>query len=218
MTTVKKACKLVIFDMDGVLTTHISSWMFVHEYFGVDNEKSYYDYIEGRIDDLEFMRRDIALWLREKPDITCDDIREILNGVPLMKGAKETLQVLKEHGIKSAIVSGGLDILAKRLQEELGIDYVRANGIETDENGRLTGNGILRVPLDSKEKPVREITNAAGVDCLETAAVGDTGIDASMLKLCGIGIAFDPKDQYTTESADIVIHTKDLREIIKYII
>ena len=32
--------KLVIFDMDGVLTDIISSWKHIHDYFGCSNQKS----------------------------------------------------------------------------------------------------------------------------------------------------------------------------------
>ena len=54
--------ELVIFDMDGVLTDTISSWKYVHDYFGSSNERSVDDYLRGKIDDLEFIKRDVALW------------------------------------------------------------------------------------------------------------------------------------------------------------
>ncbi|MCK4614809.1 MAG: HAD-IB family phosphatase [Thermoplasmata archaeon] len=218
MSDEKPRYPLVIFDMDGVLTDHISSWMFVHNHFGVDNEDGYEDYRQGRIDDLEFMRRDIGLWRQKKPGITCEDVRSILNGVPLMPGANEVFQLLKQEGVKTAIISGGLEQLAERLRTELGIDLIRSNGLETDGNGALTGEGILRVPLRSKEAVTREVASVAGVPLERTAAIGDTMIDATMLRMCALGIAFDPKDASTSGSADVVIHDKDLREILKYIL
>ncbi len=210
--------QLVIFDMDGVLTDHVSSWMYMHTYFNVDNEKGYRDYKEGRIDDLEFMSQDIRLWRKNKPDITVDDVRTILDHIPYMPGAQEVFRQLNQHGVRTAIISGGLDSLATRLQDELGVTWVRSNGLETDGNGRLTGEGILRVSLRSKDDIVREIVQKAGVTLEQTAAIGDTRIDASMLKMCSLGIAFDPKDQITEDSADVVIRKKDLREILKYLI
>ena len=57
--------KLVVFDMDGVLTEYFSSWVRVHEHFGTDNDEALRLYMEGKIDDEEFMRRDIALWTPE---------------------------------------------------------------------------------------------------------------------------------------------------------
>jgi phosphoserine phosphatase len=55
--------KLICFDLDGVLTKVESSWRYVHNYFSVNNEASLKLYLEGKIDDREFMRRDIKLWL-----------------------------------------------------------------------------------------------------------------------------------------------------------
>ena len=52
---------IVVFDLDGVLVDIQSSWDWVHRHFGVDNDESLAQYLAGQIDDLEFMRRDIAL-------------------------------------------------------------------------------------------------------------------------------------------------------------
>ena len=32
----------VVFDLDGVLADTISSWVWIHEHFGVNNDVSYY--------------------------------------------------------------------------------------------------------------------------------------------------------------------------------
>src|SRR5512137_1631033 len=107
--------RLVVFDMDGVLADIESSWVHVHRHFGVSNDHSLYAYLRGEIDDLEFIRRDIQLWRKANPDITANDIGEILADVPLMPGAAETVDGLRAKGHRTAIVSAGIDILAERI-------------------------------------------------------------------------------------------------------
>ena len=65
---------LVAFDMDGVLVDYLSSWTWVHDRFGVSNEESVISFMDGEIDDMEFMRRDIALWLKHRPGLGLGDV------------------------------------------------------------------------------------------------------------------------------------------------
>ena len=44
--------RLVVFDMDGVLTDIISSWRYVHDFFGSSNDRSVNAYLKGEIDDM----------------------------------------------------------------------------------------------------------------------------------------------------------------------
>src|SRR5512137_2662595 len=120
--SIKKMDKLelVIFDMDGVLTDIYSSWKYVHDYFNSSNEKSVEAYLKGQIDDMEFIRRDANLWKENGTPIKKEKLTKILADVPLMNGAKKCISFLKEKGIKTAIVSAGLDILAERVGKELG--------------------------------------------------------------------------------------------------
>ena len=62
--------KFVAFDLDGVLVDTFSSWVWMHKHFNVNNDHSLYAYQRGEIDYGEFMRRDIALWLENKKDMT----------------------------------------------------------------------------------------------------------------------------------------------------
>ena len=82
---------LVIFDMDGTLTRCKSSWAFVHEELGGNNDEAYQAFINMEIDEAEFMRRDIGLWIEARPGITDFDIARILTNMPLMDGIQETI-------------------------------------------------------------------------------------------------------------------------------
>jgi phosphoserine phosphatase len=55
-----KNLDLVAFDMDGVLADTISSWKYIHDYFNTSNEESVTEYIQGKIDDMEFIKRDAS--------------------------------------------------------------------------------------------------------------------------------------------------------------
>jgi len=102
--------------MDGVFTVCRSSWAWVHRHYGVDNEKSVRDYLQGRIDDYEFMRRDIALWRRALGrEVTVEDVVRPLKDIKFTQGAVELVEGLKERGYRVGIISGGLDLLAERL-------------------------------------------------------------------------------------------------------
>jgi phosphoserine phosphatase len=61
--------KLVVFDMDGVIADVGSSWVHVHESFGVNNDHSLRAYLRGEINDVEFIQRDIKLWKDKDPAI-----------------------------------------------------------------------------------------------------------------------------------------------------
>jgi len=206
--------KLVVFDMDGVLTDTISSWKYVHDYFGSSNDKSVNAYLEGKIDDMEFIKRDASLWRVDGKPIKGVKLVEILSDVPLMKGTLDCIGFLKKHGIQTAIVSAGIDVLARRVADEAGIDHVFANGLKTDKDGFVTGEGVLNVRLMYKEKTVKKLSELSNVPLECIAAVGNSCFDIPMFEACGLGIAFNPEDDCVREVADVVVEAKDLCEIL----
>ena len=210
--------RLVVFDLDGVLADFISSWMFVHRHFDVDNEKGYTLFMEKKISDEEFMKTDIALWLGKNPKVTEGDIQEILDGIPLVPGAKETFRELKRHGLRTVIISGGINLLAERIGKAVGADLVFANALDTMENGQLTGNGVSIVPLRGKDQVLKKVQEELGITREETVAVGDSVIDLALFDQSGLTIAFNCSSKELLDRADVHVEKKDLREILKHIL
>jgi len=206
--------ELVVFDMDGVLTDTISSWKYVHDYFGSSNDRSVNAYLQGKIDDMEFIKRDVSLWRIDDKPITHGKLVEILSDVPLMKGVKKCIGFLNGHGVKTAIVSAGLDILARRVADETGIDHVFANGLKADKKGFVTGEGLLNVKLMYKEKTIEELSKISEISLGRIAAVGNSCFDIPMFETCGLGIAFNPEDDCVRKAADYVVEARDLTKIL----
>ena len=206
--------ELVVFDMDGVLTDTISSWKYIHDYFGGSNARSVDEYLKGKIDDMEFIKRDVALWKENGKPIKKDKLVDILSDVPLMNGAKKCMTFLRNKNVKTAIVSAGLDILAERVAKDLGIDYVFANGVKADKRGFITGEGLLNVRLMYKDEAVKKLAAESKVSPGKIAAVGNSCFDISMFEICGIGIAFNPEDECVRKVADVIVEGKDLSKII----
>jgi phosphoserine phosphatase len=203
--------------MDGVLTDIISSWKYIHDYFNTSNDRSVDEYLKGKIDDVEFIKRDASLWKENGKPIKKEKLIEILSDIPLIRGAPECINTLKNQGIKTAIISAGLDILAKDVGKRLGIDYVYSNGIESDKNGRLTGNGIIQVRLMYKDQTVKKLAQKLDIAFNKIAAVGNSCFDIPMFRTSGLSIAFNPGDDCVREAADIVVEGKDLRKILPYL-
>jgi phosphoserine phosphatase len=212
-----KDVKLVVFDMDGVLTDIYSSWKYVHDFFNTSNEKSVYAYLKGEIDDMEFIRRDAALWKQNGRALKKEKLVEILSDVSLMHGAKECISYLKKRNVKTAIVSAGLNVLAEKVGSELGIDYVYSNGINVDENGFLTDEGIVGVKLKAKDETVKKLAEKTGINKASIVAVGNSCFDVPMFEVAGLGIAFNPDDECVKKYADVVISEKDLRLVYMFL-
>jgi phosphoserine phosphatase len=210
--------KFVAFDLDGVLVDTFSSWVWMHKYFDVNNDHSLYAYQNGEIDYLEFMRRDIQLWLEKKENMTIQDVADILSDVPMMKGAKDVVQALKEKNIKTAIISCGIEVLAQRIANELGIDFVVANGLVADEEGKLTGEGTLTIELADKGTPLKNLLEKNKIAKEDCVSIGNSYGDAGMFKVSGFSIAFNPHDDITRETADVVVEGDDLRGIMEHIL
>lgn len=209
---------LVAFDMDGVLVDYLSSWTWVHDRFGVSNEESVISFMDGEIDDMEFMRRDIALWLKHRPGLGLRDVERELAKLPINPGIGATVKALKEKGTRTVIISGGLDLIAGKLAERYGFDAQWSNGLAADSHGKLTGEGVLRVELCNKSKALREAQELFGVRPERTAAIGNSSIDVSMFQAASLGIAFNPIDEEVVRGAHHVIRDASLSAVLPFLL
>ena len=106
--------KLVCLDMDRVLVDHLSTWQFVYDQLGISNDESFELYNQGKLDEWDWIKLDLAL-IKSSFDhpITDDHLRSLMAGMPMMKGWKLLIAHLLSQGVNVAIVSGGLQKTAR---------------------------------------------------------------------------------------------------------
>lgn len=132
-------------------------------------------------------------------------MREIAENMPFTEGIDRLMYVLKKYGYKIAILSGGFTFFGEYIQKKYGIDYVYANELEIDDNGKLTGNYKGEV-VDGKRKAelLRLIAQVEKVDLQQTIAVGDGANDLPMLSEAGLGIAFHAKPRVVANARQAI--------------
>jgi phosphoserine phosphatase len=207
--------RLVVFDVDGTLTQHSSIWWRLHELFGTTKEgRLYFDqYFSGEITYEQWADYDVALWAGEPVSKVMDAVA----ATKLVPGVRETISTLCEHGIKTAILSGGLDIMADDIAQRAGIEFVLTNKLG-HKDGILTGTVENTIGWAEKAKFIHTILDHFGMTLEETAFVGDGRNDMSVLKIVGLSIAFNPEDQEVADSAQVVVRENDLRAILPHVI
>lgn len=183
--------RLICFDMDSTLiqTECIDE---LAERAGVGNQVREITEraMRGEIDFKESFTERVKL-LKGLDAHVMQDIAEKL---PITEGADRLMSVLKTCGYKIAILSGGFTYFGEYLQRRYGIDYVYANELEIDENGKLTGNYMGEI-VDGHRKAelLKLIAQVEKVNLAQTIAVGDGANDLPMISEAGLGIAFHAK-------------------------
>lgn len=209
---------LACFDMDGTLTRVRSSWQWVHECFGVDSEPNYRAFVNGEIDELEFMRRDIGLWTSKNPEVTISDIARTFRDMPLVDGIQETVACLHDNGIACVIVSGGIDLAAEMLKNEFGFDGFVADGIGTNPDGTLTGEGIQNIDLRDKGAHVKRLIGEYRTEAARTVSIGNSYTDIPMFEASGTSVAVNPADPWTRDAATFWVETDNIADILDFIV
>ena len=183
--------RLICFDMDSTLiqTECIDE---LAERAGVgDKVKAITERaMRGEIDFKQSFTERVAL-LKGLDVSVMQDIAEHL---PITEGVDRLMTILKRCGYKIAILSGGFTYFGEYLQRRYGIDYVYANELEIDEQGKLTGRYVGEV-VDGHRKAelLRLIAQVEKVNLAQTIAVGDGANDLPMISEAGLGIAFHAK-------------------------
>ncbi len=207
---------LVVFDMEGTLTATPTVWELMHYKVGTweSHGLPYWErYKAGELGYDEFARMDTATWKGAPVELLDRSVAE----VPLMEGCRELLAHLAARGIRTAIVSNGLERLGLRLAREFGIARVLANR-ELFEDGRLTGELELGVPFAGKGEMLSLIAREMGIPTRRVAAVGDGPADIGMFERAGSSIAFLPSSREVAARARHVVKQADLRLLIPLLI
>ena len=183
--------RLICFDMDSTLiqTECIDE---LAERAGVgDKVKAITERaMRGEIDFKESFTERVALL----KGLDVSVMQEIAENLPITEGVERLMTILKRCGYKIAILSGGFTFFGEYLQRKFGIDYVYANELEIDDDGKLTGRYVGEI-VDGHRKAelLKLIAQVEKVNLAQTIAVGDGANDLPMISQAGLGIAFHAK-------------------------
>ena len=143
------------------------------------------------------MLRDINDWLSIKPDITREFILSVMERIELRDGLINFIEHLSNSGFVTAIVSGGLYILAEMINKKVSFDEILANELLFDSSRHLLRDGNIMVVPEQKGDNVRDLQKKYSIPKERTVAVGDTPNDFSMFKESHFSILLNPDDNYT---------------------
>lgn len=183
--------RLICFDMDSTLIqTEVIDELAMRAGVGDKVKEITERAMRGEIDFKESFTERVALL----KGLDSGVMRDIAEHLPITEGVDRLMYVLKRYGYKIAILSGGFTYFGEYLQKKYGIDYVYANELEIDEEGKLTGRYVGEI-VDGRRKAelLKLIAQVEKVDIAQTIAVGDGANDLPMLSEAGLGIAFHAK-------------------------
>ncbi|MEN9328659.1 MAG: hypothetical protein RI947_1467 [Candidatus Parcubacteria bacterium] len=148
--------------------------------------------------------------------VTIEQInRKLDENAYLVKGAKELVTYLNEHGIPSILNSGNIIPVLSYYQKLLGIPYL------VGTKPQMEGDTIIGIGeedfagRDFKVIGVKEILSSLSIAPADTLAIGDSIADKTMFEFAGHSIAINPKNG-VGQFADIVIE-EDLSKVIPII-
>jgi phosphoserine phosphatase len=182
---------LVVMDMDSTLIS-IECIDEIADMQGIKPQVAHIteSAMRGEIDFAESLRRRVALLegLDESALQRVYDERLKLN-----PGAEAMLSALKQHGIKTLLVSGGFVFFTERLKQQLGLDYAHANTLEIVD-GKLSGK-VLGNILDAQGKAgwLVRTRDALKLNPEQVIAMGDGANDLKMMAQAGTSIAYHAK-------------------------
>ena len=133
----------------------------------------------------------------------------VANALPMMKGAVEATEALRELGCIMVGISGGFSLLTNRVKSELGLDHVFSNEL-VFHDGRLVGYGLL---VSANKAQILKTAFGDMFSGMRKMAVVDGANDVDLFDLVDVRVAFNAQE-VVRKRADVQVNVKDLRGII----
>jgi phosphoserine phosphatase len=168
--------------------------------------------MQGEIDFAQSLRQRVAT-LAGIPTTVFADVLEQIEFTP---GAELLVSTLQQRGWTAALVSGGFVEVVEPIAARVNISHFRANQLES-RDGVLTGRTIGPV-IDAagKAQALKEFAAMLDVPLSHTVAIGDGANDVEMMKVAGLGIAFNAKPM-VQRLADVAVNAPSMEAVLEVI-
>lgn len=204
--------KLCVFDMDSTLI-YQEVIELIAAYAGVESEVREITNraMNNEIDFKASLKERVGLLKGLEIEQLYDEIKPKLL---LTNGVSELSKILKNDGVKLAVLSGGFVPFAEYIKSILKFDYFKANVLETDADGKLTGE-ILGEIVDGENKAtsILELCSDFDIALENSVMIGDGGNDLAAMSVAGFGIAWNAKPN-VQELAPSKLNTNSLLDVL----
>ena len=207
--------KVVSLDLDGVLYDGPSAVHPLTKTLGIEQDflRVFKKLGSGTRSLSEAIKEGAKIWIGVPVDGTLDPLVENL---PLMKGAEETVAALRDWGLQVGCVSSGVSqFFMEPFRRRLKLDFAFSN-VLGETNGEHDGSVHYVMGGPQKAEKVLEYLENQGYTQLELASVGDGENDIDLFKVSALSIAYNPVSDKVSKAANLTIRSKDLKAILPH--
>ncbi|MHA1638431.1 MAG: HAD-IB family phosphatase [Candidatus Thorarchaeota archaeon] len=207
--------KVISFDLDGVLFDGPSATYPIAKEIGIEKE---FLGVLAKADSAQLSLHESIIegskiWAGVPVDGTLDPIIE---SMPLMPGAEETVSTLKKWGYLVGCISSGVSqYFLKPLSKRLNLDFAFSNELGS-VNGKHDGTVLHVMDGPGKAKAATNYLTSLDLPTNSLASVGDGENDLDMFRISSFSIAFNPTSDVVANTASLTIRSKDLRTVLPH--
>jgi phosphoserine phosphatase len=204
--------RLATIDVDGTLTT-VHGWAAIadalgrHEMFA-RTQRRFFAHEIGEDEHLVDLL-DIAT------GATVARIEGILESTPRLDGIAEGVRVLHAAGTRSALLTHNPRFVAEWYCRKFGFDDFEGTDVPLAVDGVIAPPGAVRA---DKASGLEALARRTGCPLDRVVHVGDGGADAALFPRVGAGVALNSKLPEVERKADLVLRTRDFREVARAIV
>ncbi|MDX2258879.1 MAG: phosphoserine phosphatase SerB [Hyphomicrobiaceae bacterium] len=207
----KRRKKLLVADMDSTIIEQecideIADFAEVRAEVAAITERA----MAGELDFEAALKARVAL-LKDLPANIVEAV--LVDRITVMPGALDLVRTMKEHGARTALVSGGFTVFTSQVAAMVGFDTHHGNELIMAD-GKL--GGTVAEPILGRQAKLDTLQAEAasvGISLGDTLAVGDGANDLAMLGAAGLGVAYRAKPIVAAAARASITHA-DLRALL----
>jgi len=213
---------LVAFDVDGTLVESpggMTVWEVLNDRIvgsAEINRERFEQYKRGELSYPDWVALDITGW--REAGARREELVDGLTSLKLVPGTRETMDALRERGLRLIVISGTLDLLLDTLYPDHPFEEIFANRITFDGEGRIAGWEATPYDMKGKAEALRGFARRESIPLARCAFVGDSVNDVWIAREAGFSIAFNPRCEELERAAGAVVRGADLRAILPHLV
>jgi len=152
--------------------------------------------------------------------LTRKRLTDIAGTLRLTANCREALGKLRQAGIVTAIISGGINTFLEDCFPDFRdyIDFVFLNTLQFDANGVVEDVEATAFDFEGKAEALKLICDRTQCTSAETAFIGDRFNDEAIMLHANLKIAYPPGDKIVGDTVDHSISEDDLTKILPLIL